>query len=99
MQGQIRISPEQMRSKAAQYRTQAEVIEGTIKKMDSLLSELQSEWEGSSSEAYAARFAEVRPGFISAKQLVSDIAQSLDTTASIMEETDTSIASQLRVNG
>lgn len=99
MQGQIRISPEQMRSKASQYRTQAEAIESTITKMDSLLSELQSEWEGSSSEAYAARFAEVRPGFVSAKELVCDIAQSLDSTANIMEETDTSIASQFRMNG
>lgn len=96
MQGQIRISPDQMRSKATQYRTQAEALDSVIQRMDTLLSELQSEWEGSSSDAYSARYAELKPGFLKAKELVCEIAQALDSTAKIMEETDTTIANQFK---
>ena len=52
-----------------------------ISRMDSLLSALQSEWEGEASNAYASRFQELRPGFVRAQELITEIAQSLDSTA------------------
>jgi len=64
--------------------------------MDGLLKNLQGEWEGSASEAYAARFAELRPGFVKAKELIDEISSALKSTAQIVEETDKSIASQFR---
>lgn len=94
MAGQIRIGPDAMRGRAGEYRNQAEAVNGVISTMDALLSALQGEWEGAASVAYANRYAELKPGFVKAEELINEIAAALDATARIMEETDSSIASQ-----
>ena len=96
MANQIRITPDQMREGATQYRAEADVVNGVIGKMDSLLQQLQGEWEGSASESYAARYQELKPGFMKAEELIREIATALDSTAKIVEETDANIASQFR---
>lgn len=96
MSNQIRITPDQMRERANQYRTEAETVNGVIQKMDALLGQLQGEWEGAASESYAARYQELKPGFMKAEELIREIAAALDSTARIVEETDASIASQFR---
>ena len=96
MANQIRITPDQMRQRAGQYRNEADTVNGVIGSMDSLLGQLQAEWEGAASESYAQRYAELKPGFQKAEELIREIAQALDSTARIVEETDSSIASQFR---
>ena len=96
MANQIRITPDQMRERANQYRTEADTVNGVINKMDSLLSQLQAEWEGAASESYAARYQELKPGFMKAEELIREIAAALDSTARIVEETDSDIANQFR---
>ncbi len=96
MANQIRITPDQMRERANQYRSEADNVNGVIGKMDSLLQALQGEWEGSASESYAARYQELKPGFMKAEELIREIAAALDSTARIVEETDSSIANQFR---
>ena len=96
MANQIRITPDQMRERATQYRGEADIVNGVISKMDNLLQQLQSEWEGAASESYAARYAELKPGFMKAEELIREIAAALDSTAKIVEETDASIAGQFR---
>lgn len=96
MAGQIRITPDQMRSRAGQYRNEASNVGNVISSMDSLLNALRSEWEGAASDSYANRFAELRPGFVKAQDLINEIAQALDSTAQTLEETDSSIASSFR---
>ena len=96
MAGQIRITPDQMRQKASMYRQEADTVNGVISKMDTLLGQLQSEWEGAASESYAARYQELKPGFMKAEELIREIAAALDSTAKIVEETDSNIANQFR---
>ena len=96
MANQIRITPDQMRERANQYRTEAGHVQEVISKMDNLLTQLQSEWEGSASESYSARYNELKPGFLKAQELIQEIATALDATARIVEETDQSIANQFR---
>ena len=96
MANQIRITPDQMRNRANEYRAEADKVNGVITNMDTLLTNLQSEWEGASSESYAARYQELKPGFLKAEELIREIAKALDATANIVEETDSSIASQFR---
>ena len=96
MAGQIRITPDQMRARANEYRTEAERVQSVIGKMDSLLGALQGEWEGAASRAYAARFTELRPGFVKARELIDEIARALDNTALRLEDTDAQIAASLR---
>lgn len=96
MANQIRMTPDTMRQRATQYRSEADNVNGVIKKMDSLLSQLQGEWEGDASKSYAERYAQLKPGFQKAEELIREIAQALDSTAKIVEETDQSIANQFR---
>lgn len=96
MAGQIRITPDQMRGRANEYRMEAENVQAVIGKMDRLLAMLQSEWEGQASRAYATRFGELRPGFVRARELIDEIARALDTTASSLEGVDAQIAASLR---
>lgn len=96
MANQIRITPEQMRGRASEYRTEAGNVESVISKLDTLLQNLQGEWEGQASESYAARYQELRPGFVKAEDLIKEIAAALDSTANIVEETDTNIANQFK---
>lgn len=96
MAGQIRVTPDQMRSRANEYRREAENVQNVIGRMDALLSQLQGEWEGEASRAYESRFHELRPGFVQAKELIDEIARALDNTALTLEETDSQIAAALR---
>ncbi|MBO7674035.1 MAG: WXG100 family type VII secretion target [Atopobiaceae bacterium] len=96
MAGQIRITPDQMRGRANEYRQEAESVQTVIGKMDRLLTALQGEWEGESSRAYATRFGELRPGFVKARELIDEIARALDATAASLEEVDAQIAASLR---
>lgn len=96
MAGQIRISPDTMRQRAGQYRSEANNVQSVISSMDNLLSQLQSEWEGEASQSYAQRYAELKPGFQKAEELINEIAIALDKTAQALEETDASIASGFR---
>lgn len=97
MTGQIRISPAQMNERAAQYRREADLVNEVIARMDRLLTTLQGEWEGAASEAYAARFQELRPGFIKAEELIREIAAALDAAARSLADTDVSVAGRFRV--
>lgn len=96
MAGQIRITPDQMRGRANEYRREADNVQHVIGRMDTLLGQLQGEWEGAASTAYAARFGELRPGFVRAKELIDEIARALDSTARALEDTDAQIASSMR---
>lgn len=97
MPNQIRMTPETMRTRAGEYSTQAGNIQEIINKLDKLLGQLQSEWEGDASRAYAEKFNQLRPGFVKTKELVDDISQALKKTAQIVEDTDRNIAGQFRV--
>lgn len=93
---QIRMTPESMRSKAGEYSRQAENIQQIINNLDRLLQQLQQEWEGDSSRAYAEKFNQLRPGFVNVKNLVDEISTSLKKAAQIVEDTDKNIASQFK---
>jgi WXG100 family type VII secretion target len=81
-----------MRSRAQEYHVEGENLGQIITKMDRLLSTLQGEWEGEASRAYSNRFAELRPGFVKAQELIFEIEQALKNTAQTLEETDAAIA-------
>lgn len=94
--GQIRMAPESMRARAAEYATEGEKLQEIIARMDTLLGQLQSEWEGAASESYAQRYQELKPGFVKARGLIEEISTALKSTANIVEETDANIANQFR---
>lgn len=94
MSGQIRITPEDMRSRAGEYRTEADNIENVIAKMDSLIAALQEEWEGAASTSFAQQYAEIKPHFEQGRDLVNTVAGQLDSTATSIEDLDQDISSK-----
>lgn len=96
MANQIRITPDQMRSRAGEYRGQADIVNGVIGKMDVLLQQLQTECEGMAIESYSARYLELKPNFLRAEELIREIAAALDTYAKVVEETDEELARQFK---
>lgn len=96
MANQIRITPDTMRERAVAYRREADTVDGVIKKMDNLLSQLMSEFEGDASRAFNERYTELKPGFVKAEELIQEIANALDATAKAYEETDGKIAGLMR---
>ncbi len=93
----IRISPDQMRGRAGEFRNEAAVVGDSISAMDRLLGQLQEEWEGEASRSYAQRYqSELRPSFQKAQEMIDEIATALDRTAQEMQEMDQRIASGFR---
>ncbi len=93
----IRISPDQMRSRAGEFRNEAAAVGDSISTMDRLLGQLQDEWEGEASRSYANRYqSELRPSFQKAQEMISEIAAALDKTAQEMQDMDQRIASGFR---
>lgn len=94
MAGQIRITPNQMRSRASEFRTAGENFQEVISKMESLIGVLQEEWEGQASQGFARQFDSMKPTFTSVRDLIDDIGQQLDSTASAVEQLDQEIANK-----
>ena len=86
--GKLMMTPSTMRERASEYRNQAEVVNGVIAKMDSLLQSLKEEWLGSASEAYANRYSELRPSFVKTEELIREIDAFLCGAADEFEEVD-----------
>ena len=85
---QLRVTPEQLHERATEYRAQGEMVEGVIEKLDSLISALESEWEGNSAAKYISEYYDLRPSFVSMKDLIYDLASALDTKATNYEVAD-----------
>jgi WXG100 family type VII secretion target len=98
MANQIRITPDQMRTRANEYRAiKGNEFDAFIQKMDQMLTTLESEWEGEASRSYADRWRNnVRPETKTmVEQLIDDLATALDKTAQIVEETDRQISASI----
>ena len=93
---EIRMTPEQMRSRAGEYTTQGENLQQVINSMDRLLTALQSEWTGNAADGFSTRYTELRPGFVKAKELIDEISAALKSSANAVEQTDQQIGNAWR---
>ena len=87
--GQLRVTPDQLHARAAEYRTQAGEVEGVISSLDRLINVLESEWEGNSASKYISQYHDLRPSFVSMKELVTNLATELDQQAEKFAAADT----------
>ena len=97
MANQIRMTPDSMRERATEYQRQSDIVGEVIERMDGLLTQLHEEWEGAASEAYEAKYTDLRKGFVSMQELISEICTALNKTADAVEQTDSDIASKFSV--
>jgi len=97
MAEQIRMSPGRMRQRAGEVRVQEEAFEMVVNKMQALINELQTEWEGLASQQFAAQFDALKPSFTNMRDLLHDISLQLDNSANAIEQLDSDIASKFGV--
>ena len=97
MSGQIRITPEEMRGCANSCRNYGDTCQDLIQSTQTLIDNLQQQWEGMASRAYADKFASLRPSFDRMRELYEELAQQLDGTAAAMEGLDQEIAGKFGV--
>lgn len=98
MSEEFRITPDQMRERAKQFREQADIFSDTIANMQSLIDALQVEWLGRSSEEFANQFATLKvETFVKVQELIGDIAGQLDGTATVYEEVEDELASKFKI--
>lgn len=97
MAGQIRITPDQMRTRASEFRTEGQNFEDVINKMQNLIHTLQEEWESEASRKFAEQFDALRPSFVEVRNLIDHIGGQCDGTADALENLDREIASKFSV--
>ncbi|MFX3616602.1 MAG: WXG100 family type VII secretion target [Sporolactobacillus sp.] len=95
MAGQIRLTPEELRSYAAKYGQESSNTGELIGRLDGMINQLAQVWEGASSQAFKSQYERLRPSFNQMQQLLEDINHQLAKTATILEDTDRQIASQI----
>lgn len=90
--GQIRITPDQMHSRAGDFRNAGTQYGEVIKSMSNLINILQDEWEGQASQKFKEQFESLQPTFNQMSQLIADIAQQCDDTATALAQLDEDIS-------
>ena len=63
MAGQIRMSPEELKSKATRYGQGANQIEDILRQLQNLQNELRGEWEGRAFEGFDQQFNQLKPKY------------------------------------
>lgn len=96
MAQKIHIAPEQVGERADQFRAQAESLKDIIETMDKYMEKLAQEWEGDSSAAFMAKFSEIRPGFVTAEEMMREIASALDKNSDRFSNADKKMAAQFQ---
>jgi WXG100 family type VII secretion target len=97
MSGQIRMTPEQMRTRSGEVSNEGDKFQEVINKMQGIINELRHEWDGKASEAFEAQFNQLKPSFNNMRELIDDISKQLRETALAVEELDQKIAGKFGV--
>lgn len=79
--GLLKVNPDLLDARAQEYRAQGSEVEGVIAKLDSLISTLESEWEGNSAARYISQYSDLRPSFVSMQELITELATALNNEA------------------
>ena len=79
-----------------QYSGESAQVRELIGRLDTMANHLKDIWEGSSSEAFINQYYELKPSFEKMAVLLEDVSKQLADSATILEDTDAQIASQIR---
>lgn len=91
----IKLSPEQMEAKAAEFNMRCDEFNQVVRTMRNMVATLCDEWAGYSSQAFYDRFQSLEPGFTSTSELITSIAQQLRDVSAAMQGIDQEIAGKI----
>ncbi|MFB1052161.1 WXG100 family type VII secretion target [Paraliobacillus sp. JSM ZJ581] len=92
MAGQIRMSPEELKSKAEVYGQGSDQINEVLGKLKNLQEQLRGEWEGRSFESFDNQFLELVPKVENFSQLLLEIQGQLKNTAQAVQDQDEALS-------
>ena len=97
MSGQFRMTPDMMRTRAGEVNNQGQEYENVINRMQNIINELQTEWEGKASRSFYDQFEALKPSFNKMRELFVDLSTQLNQTADAVQQMDEHIANQFGV--
>lgn len=92
MAGQIRMSPDQLQSKAKRYGQSSQQIDQILRDLSNLQEELRGEWEGRAFERFDDQFRELKPKVQEFSQLMVEIEMQLTKTAEAVAQQDQALS-------
>jgi len=96
MSGIIRVTPAELEAMSSRYNQESGDVGLQIERLDNMIKELTTVWEGASSVAFEEQFVRLRPNFLEMRELLSEVATQLNRTGNALREADQQIASQIR---
>lgn len=92
MSGQIRMTPEELKSKAIRYGQSARQIEEILHNLSNLQEELRGEWEGRAFERFDDQFRQLKPRVQDFANLMQEINMQLNKTADAVTQHDEALS-------
>jgi WXG100 family type VII secretion target len=96
MSGIIRVTPAELESMATRYNHESGEVSTQIERLDTMMKELTSMWEGASSVAFEEQYVRLKPHFHEMRELLSEVGVQLNRTGNALRDADQQIASQIR---
>lgn len=90
--GRIKISPEQVRGVAGQFRSKSQESATMAQQLGSAVDGMQSEWEGMAAQRFYGDFTQWKQQMQKYVELLNGIATELDRIANTIEQTDQQLA-------
>lgn len=91
----IKLTPDELRSDAEQYRRSGEMIQEMLGKLDGTHQNIGANWEGTAWQKFDQQYHELSRKVRDFEQLMNDINKQLNDVARIVEETDATMAQQI----
>ena len=96
MSGIIRVTPAELEAMSSRYTHESNEVGSQIGRLDGMIGELQSMWEGASSAAFAEQYERLKPHFNEMRELLSEVGLQLNRTGQALQDADQQIAGQIR---
>ncbi|MGX2958099.1 WXG100 family type VII secretion target [Peribacillus sp. JNUCC 23] len=96
MSGIIRVTPAELDSMSNRYTSESNQVGDQITRLNTMIGELESVWEGEASRAFSEQYDALKPSFVQMQNLLEDISRQLKGTARALADADNQIASQIR---
>ncbi|MGD7044947.1 WXG100 family type VII secretion target [Jeotgalibacillus proteolyticus] len=96
MSGNIRVTPAELEAIASQYLQESGMATEQVTRLDNMIDNLISIWEGQASQAFAEQFEELRPSYVRMSQLLEEISRQLRSASNALQEADQNVAGQIR---
>lgn len=92
----IQVTPDLLNSKASELRGLKSEHDDAMAKMRTLITGLNEVWKGDAQDAFYAKYQGMQATFTQFSEMLEGYAKLMDTAAAKLQETDSSLASEMR---